>query len=288
MIRLVTVIGHGVNLIPHFIQHYQHQVDEINIVVCVTELYPNIKEEVLNEIKNLINVKIVKTIHHEPFDWAKVTMLYNEIKLTHPDDWWVVADIDEFHIYPRLNLNHLINECDENGWEIVRGGFIDRIGNNGTYPVIEPNKNLFSQFPYSGFFRYPMSGACPNKICVMKGKIKLTTGQHYAMIDGHTTWRWQGWNHPLIAPYETHSVQVHHFKWDSTAIDRLLEVAGKKNTRSFSNEYRTMFHALYNAGNSGLLVDITNPEYMFEKTFDYTYEHEYKQWNKLIKKIVSI
>ena len=29
MIRLVTVIGHGTNLLPHFINHYKKYVDEI-------------------------------------------------------------------------------------------------------------------------------------------------------------------------------------------------------------------------------------------------------------------
>lgn len=285
MIRLVTVVGHGVNILPHFIYHYQHMVDEINIVIYVSDSHPNIEEEVLNEAKRFNKVKIVKTIHHESFDWRKVTMLYNEIKLTHPDDWWVVADIDEFHFYPKKDLKIFISECDDNGWEIVRGGFIDRIGIDGTFPEIQIDKTIYSQFPYSGFFRYPMSGACPNKICLMKGKIELTTGQHYAMIDGHTTWRWQGWNHPLIAPYETHSVQVHHFKWDSTSIDRVREVGVQSNEGSFPGEYRKMYVSLLH---SGLKIDINNPEYMFEKTNIDTYEGEYKQWNKLIKKIVSI
>ena len=31
MVRLVTVIGHGVKLLPHFIKHYSRYVDEINI-----------------------------------------------------------------------------------------------------------------------------------------------------------------------------------------------------------------------------------------------------------------
>ena len=34
-----------------------------------------------------------------------------------------------------------------------------------------------------------------------KGYVELTSGQHYAKIDGYTTWKWQGWNHPLINPH---------------------------------------------------------------------------------------
>jgi hypothetical protein len=33
-----------------------------------------------------------------------------------------------------------------------------------------------------------MSGACPNKVCVMKGDVEITTGQHYAKIDSNNVW----------------------------------------------------------------------------------------------------
>jgi hypothetical protein len=137
--------------------------------------------------------------------------------------WFVIADIDEFHLYPEDSLDKLINDCEENNWDIVRGGFIDRIGRGGEFTEINDNLSIWDLFPNAGFFRHPMSQACPNKICVMKGYIEITSGQHYAKINDHTTWRWQGWNHPLIAPIETHSVQVHHFKWDSTSIERILK-----------------------------------------------------------------
>ena len=32
MVRLITVVGHGVNLLPHFIKHYKRYVDEIDII----------------------------------------------------------------------------------------------------------------------------------------------------------------------------------------------------------------------------------------------------------------
>jgi hypothetical protein len=139
--------------------------------------------------------------------------------------------------------------------------------------------------PYMGFFRYPMSRACPNKICVMKGYVELTHGQHYARIDGQTTWKWQGWSHPLIAPYEKYSVQVHHFKWDKTSIERLVSVAQINKEYSYSDEYLTMFKSLKK---NNFKIDIKNPEYFFEKSINFYTFNEYKQWNKLLRKIVSI
>ena len=283
MIRFFTVIGHGTNLLPHFINHYQKYVDEINIAVYETELYPSLGDEVKQIIDNHDNVKIVKVIKDRIFDWEKVTQLYNFIKNKQPNDWWVVADIDEFQLYPEDNLKKLVSSCEEYGWDILRGGFIDRIGEDGKFPEIVDNIPIFEQFPVMGFFRYPMSKACPNKICVSKGYVEITSGQHYAKIDGHTTWKWQGWNHPLINPHSF--VQVHHFKWDKSCVNRIKMVAEIKQDYAFSNEYTTMF---VNLKKSKFKIDVNNPDFMIEHSHGEPEFRRYKQWNKLIKKIILI
>jgi hypothetical protein len=285
MIRLVTVIGHGINLLPHFLNHYQNYVDEIQIVCYNSDLHPKVSEDVRNITSKYGNVKVVKDVHHRNFDWQKVTDLYNDVKLTRKNDWWVVADIDEFHLYPNDDLRTLVEDCDENGWEIVRGGFIDRIGVGGSFPSIEEDKSIWSQFPVMGFFRYPMSQACPNKVSIMKGWVTLTSGQHYAKINEQTTWRWQGWNHPLIAPIDTYSVQVHHFKWDSTSIDRIKRVADISEKYSYSEEYMKMYEELKK---SNFKINLHKNEYMIEDSEGVEKYNEYKKWKKLIKKIASI
>lgn len=283
MIRLLSVVGHGTNILPHFLTHYTPYVDEIQLVVYESDIHKKLFEDVSKIIKDFPNTKIVKKIYDRVFDWEKVTSLYNFIKNSKPNDWWVIADIDEFHLYPNDNLKQLAYDCDENGWEIVRGGFIDRIGPNGEFSELKEDSNIFQQFPNMGFFRYPMSKACPNKICLVKGHIEITFGQHYAKIDGHTTWRWQGWNHPLISPNSF--VQVHHFKWDSTSIERIKAVADVKQTYSYSDEYKLMYDKLRK---SKFKIDLNNPDFMFENSDGQAEFRRYRQWNKLIKKIISI
>ena len=282
MIRLVTVIGHGVELLPHFIRHYITQVDEINIVVYETDDTPNLKSDVESLIVEYKNVKVVKNIKDRVFDWEKVTQLYNLITNKHPNDWWVVADIDEFQVY-EFGIHQTVFDCERNGWNIVRGGFIDRIGPNGEMVEIQGDLSLWEQFPNAGFFRYPMSNANPNKICLMKGYVELTNGQHYAKIDGHTTWKWQGWNHPLINPHDT--VQVHHFKWDKTAGERVRAVANVNQSYAYSEEYRIMYRQL---AKTRFKLNLDEAEYMFELGLDKPDYNGYKNWNKLIKKIISI
>ncbi len=284
-IKLLSVIGHGSDLIDHFVTHYKNMVDEINFIVYESEASPNLLKIVKEQIKNYNNVKIIKSVKNRIYDWERVTLLYNMIKSEDPNCWWVISDIDEFHLYPDNDLRNLIGECENNNWQIVRGGFIDRIGDDGEFVDIVENKSIWKQFPIAGFFRYPMSRACPNKICVTKGNIEITAGQHYAKIDGHTTWRWQGWNHPLIAPIEKYSVQVHHFKWDKTAIDRIKSVADINEEYAYSKEYGIMYNALRK---NRFKINVQNEEYLFEKNQINPDYKNYKNWDKLIKKIISI
>jgi hypothetical protein len=278
-IRLVTVTGSRTDTLWHMLNHYKDLVDEMYVVVYEWE-GSSTYNEVLKITKEFDKAKIVERVTKEKFNWEYVTQLYNETKMLFPNDWWIVSDDDEFHIYSKP-LNQIISDCERNGWELVRGGFIDRIGQTGNFPKINKKENIFEQFPVAGFFRYPMSGACPNKVCIMKGYIEITPGQHYAKINGQTTWRWQGWNHPLIAPVDEYNVQVHHFKWDSTCVERIKQVADIKKDYSFSDEYLKMYQSLRS---NNFEVDVTNEEYMFE----YVGDVDYKQWDKLFKKIISI
>ena len=280
--RLVTVTGSRTNTLFHMLSHYTDIVDEIYVVVYEWENFStyNSVEEIVSKFSN---AKIVRRETKEKYNWEYVTQLYNETKMLFPNDWWIVSDDDEFHVYSK-DLNDIIEDCEKNGWELVRGGFIDRIGPDGTFPEINDKEDIFKQFPLAGFFRYPLSGACPNKICLAKGYIEVTPGQHYAKLDGQTTWKWQGWNHPLIAPVDEYNVQVHHFKWDSTCVERIKAVADIRKDFSYSDEYRKMYQALRR---NNFQIDVTNPEFMIENSEWSSYK-SYKQWNKLFKKIISI
>lgn len=281
-LRLVTVTGSRTTTLYHMLKHYAHLVDEMCVVVYEWE-GSSTYDEVSKIVNQFGNAKIVYREIAEKFNWEKVTELYNKIKSEYPNDWWIISDDDEFHAYSKP-LYEIIYDCDINGWEIVRGGFIDRIGKGGEFSEINQTDNIFEQFPMAGFFRYPMSEACPNKICLVKGHIEITPGQHYAKVNEHTTWRWQGWNHPLIAPIDKYNVQVHHFKWDSTAGQRIRDVANINKEYSYSEEYRIMYRQL---AKCRFKIDVDNADYMFEYCPTSNYEN-YENWKKLFKKILSI
>jgi hypothetical protein len=282
MIRLVTVTGSRTTTLKHMLNHYKDMVDEMCVVV-----YEWVGMDTFDEVQNIVsqfsNAKITNRAFGDKYNWEFVTQLYNEEKSKHPNDWWVISDDDEFHVYSD-SLKSIISNCDVNGWDMVRGGFIDRIGEDGEMVELLDTDDIFEKFPYAGFFRYPLSGANPNKICIAKGYVEITNGQHYAKIDGHTTWKWQGWNHPLIAPIKKCNVQVHHFKWDSTCRERIRAVANVQKDYSYSEEYRIMYREL---AKFRFKLPLDDKRFKFELS-PTCYYVGYSNWKQLINKIISI
>jgi|TARA_R110002074_G_scaffold322238_6_gene492759 hypothetical protein len=268
MINLVTVCGHNTTMLRHMLKHYRDFVDEIYVVVYLS----SDKDRVLSEVKEItrdLNIDIHKQTIEEPFNWERVTELYNETKLLKPDDWWIVADDDEFHLYPKP-ISELIEDCEGNGYKFITGAFLDRIGEGGKFPLINDDSDIWKEFPLVGSFRYPVSNACPNKTIVMKGDIQVTNGQHYAMVNGKDTYG-DRWMNDLRYPTDDCFIQVHHFKWDVSVISRLKDVSRKKESYTFHEEYKKMFD--YILDNFGT-IDITDKRFMIERCgknfYDYT------------------
>lgn len=276
MPNLVTVVGRNTHILPHMLKHYEDKVDEMFVVVYRQKD----DDKILEEIEEL-GIKPYWVVTEPKYHWERVTDIYNTVKQLYPEDWWIVSDDDELQVYP-YDINDIIKDCKRHKYDFVTGGFLDRIGPNGTFPKVTRETNLHEAFPYGGFFRYPMSGACPNKVTLMKGNVRVTSGQHYVDFgDGKTSW---GTEHPKRFPVDEVFTQVHHFKWDSSVLDRLLEVAAEKEEYSYHWEYQKMYDAIKN---SDFKIDLKNPEYMLEELNKFSYI-EYKNWNILKDIIIKI
>ena len=211
----------------------------------------------------------------------RVTEHYNEVKLLKPDDWWIVADDDELQLYSKPTYQ-IIDECEEYGYDFVTGGFVDRIGDDGDFPKITLESNVWEEMPEAGFFRYPMSKACPNKVTLMKGNVKVSNGQHYVEFeDGTSSW---GREHPKRYPIEKNFTQVHHFKWDYSVLDRLQQVGKSSIGESWGHEYQMMYNEIKD---NDFKIDTSVREFMFQRIGNGNY-HQLRHWNRLTKKIVSI
>lgn len=279
MLNLVTVVGENTHILPHMLRHYEDMVDNVYVAVYRQSEDDGIVDEV-----RALGIEPYYVYTEPKYNWERVTEIYNSIKATKPDDWWIVSDDDELQVYPR-HVQDIVIECERYGYDFVTGGFLDRIGTNGTFPKVTRDTNIHEAFPYAGFFRYPMSGACPNKVTLMKGHQYITPGQHYAYFqDGTNSW---GREHPKRYPIREVFTQVHHFKWDDTCMERIKRVADVKKDYSYSEEYQIMYDAIVN---SGWKIDIENPAYKVEKLKDFSYinYNDYTKWSLIKNKIVSI
>ena len=278
MPNLVTVVGENTHILPHMLKHYENLVDKQYVVVYRQSEDDNILEEIEE-----LGITPYKVVTEPKYNWERVTELYNEVKATKPNDWWIVSDDDELQVYSDP-IEDVIMYSERHGYDFVTGGFLDRIGPDGTFPEVNKDTNIHEVFSTAGFFRYPMSKACPNKVTLMKGKCVLTPGQHYIKFeDGTTSW---GSHHPKRLPPDISFTQVHHFKWDSTCVERIKKVADNKKEYSFSHEYQMMYDGIVNNDfkipkkDAHWLVPLTN--------FSYIDYNDYPFWDKLTNLIIEI
>ena len=278
--NLVTVCGHNTTMLYHMLRHYQPNVKNFFVNIYANYEDDPIIEEATSICREL-GIEPHKVWIEEPFNWDKVTEIYNETISLKPDEWWIVADDDELQVYSKP-IKEIVEECEENGWEFVRGGFIDRIGEDGDFPKITKESNVWKEMPNAGFFRYPLSRAEANKVTLLKGKHGVVSGQHFIQFDnGDTSW---GDYHPLCYPIEKNFTQVHHFKWDYSVLQRLKEVSSSKLHEAFSHEYKKMLSAIEYLDYK---LDLNEREFMFERVESPDYK-QYRKWKPLTKKILKI
>ena len=260
MLNLVTVVGRNTHILPHMLKHYENIVDKVYVGVYRQSEDDGILEEV-----QALGIEPFMVITDEKYNWDRVTEVYNTIKQTKPNDWWIVADDDELQVYP-YEIDKIIKDCEINNFEFVTGGFLDRIGPNGTFPKVTPDINIHKSFPLAGYFRHPLSGACPNKVTLMKGSLDVTSGQHYVDFgNGKNSW---GSYHPKRMPIQEVFTQVHHFKWDDSCVQRIKEVANTKEKYTYWWEYKKLYDAIEK---NNFSIDVTKPEFLVEKLNNFSY-----------------
>lgn len=243
-VNLVTLCGQEVPTLPHMLRHYRNLVDDICIIIYALGENDPIRQRV-QTIADAFGCRVYKTVVTEKFDPAFATQLYNEAMKERPDEWWIIADPDEFHLYFK-DLREIIAECDASGWSFVSGHFLDRFGPNGSLPTLD-DTDIWRQFPMAGVTRSLVTksalkgindGWSPSwKACLAKGKVRLAAGQHFVLKDQGV----EGYPIPLGL------VQVHHFKWDSTVLSRHLHTLAtlKPAERPGDDDSRRSYQTMY-------------------------------------------
>jgi len=207
--NILVVARSKSNTLKQMLRHYATDVGQIYIVnyytINKTDEYNYYN---IQKIAKEFNAQVID-IREKIFNFILITEIYNKIKATKPDEWWIVADDDELQIYNK-SIEEIIEDCEKTNRTFVRGGLIDKIGEDGTFPEITEDDDLWNKLPISAFFSEIISNAEQNKVTLMKGFVHLTTGQHFAYQPEEKAY-----------PTELNFTQIHHFKWDRNTINNL-------------------------------------------------------------------
>lgn len=104
-----------------------------------------------------------------------------------------------------MPLADVIELCKVKRYDFVRGQFLDRIGPAGRLDPMQGN--IWDTYPV-GMRLTKLTGVCADKVVLARAGVSLTGGHHNAVTG-------------TGCPVEECSAIVHHFKWDSTCLERI-------------------------------------------------------------------
>ncbi|HED12751.1 MAG TPA: PqqD family peptide modification chaperone [Gammaproteobacteria bacterium] len=201
-IILVIPVGRDFRLLPRCLEHYHLQgVEQIFLNVHARMEWGSDLVDRIQEIGRQYNARIGH-VHHRVYTESCHT---TRIILDHyakQDDWVIYSDVDEFQEYPD-SLHNIIEYCERNQYDYVRGLLLDRVAIDGSLPMLN-DRSLPAQFPVAAQITGVIRHGDTNKIVLSRAGIPMGSGQHFTAAG-------KG------APVQTLRVTVHHFRWDSEA-----------------------------------------------------------------------
>jgi hypothetical protein len=161
------------------------------------------------------------------FDAYAIRDQHDAIQDAHiaPDDWIVWCDSDEFQRYPRP-IGQMIQEWEAKDFDYINGVMLDRVAGDGGLPRFDPMTSVWEQFPITCQFGLEVGGVLARKVAVSRGDVYLSTGNHYLANDAPLMLTPTAERRLAAAPKRELKrpnawVQIHHFKWDGSVLDRL-------------------------------------------------------------------
>lgn len=185
MIWVIVNIHHSDELLPFFIRYYKKRGADKILILRHEPIY------------NIVDDDVIQQEVNEPYVSGyrdnELLVHFKNIYLS-KDDWYIPADLDEFHYFPGLrDFRNLTGP-----WDFVPSRFLDRLPVDGKIKPISLDKTLDEQFPLAGFFTEKICGGCTSKVALARATVDTNSGHHWCSNSGHTSW---------------FSLQTHHFKW---------------------------------------------------------------------------
>lgn len=269
-LRLCTVLGENLNFLTEYVQHYKKiGVSDFHFIVHA----PKQDEAFYLKAKQYLHQLGIKNVSRYDGVWNGLicTNLLNSLKKRYPDDWFIVADQDEFQIY-KDNIFEIIKVAEQKNQTFISGILLDRVSLNGK---LSPSLggNIWKKYPMCGFFSFPLTRANPYKIVLCKGNVELTEGQHGVALANE--------KYPVRGDI---LCQVHHFKWTNLLKEKLND----RLKRAYQGEWEKSYLGYQDELTHILTyiqkekhIDVNNPLFLFDKIEISSFK--YKYWDNIIQ-----
>jgi hypothetical protein len=269
VIRFVSVVGsEDTVLLETAVKHYRAMgVESFHLVRHVESLDdPGLRSS--EQVLGRHGLRFA-TVHQGPWDEDLNAYLIRAQMRRHPEDWWVVADADEFHVYDRP-LAEIIAMCEHAEYDYVRGAFLDRVAANGLLQPFDPARSIWRQYELAGFVTLHVTKAATSKVTLARGDVVLNLGQHSTKSGRQ-------------APADRVFAQVHHFKWTSSLPAKLTRRVGAYSSNEWhvahpsiaTESHRILDHLSAHGGR----IDVDREELLFRRC-GHQYA-DYSPWRRM-------
>jgi hypothetical protein len=214
MLNLFCVVGvdpeiTNLNLFNHFLEFYTHQQVDHFYIILQSNHNDSERIEQARELLKKFGIREKFLWQDEYSSPVLNRFLLKALKDYGKDDWWIIADVDEFHEFPGKAREFLM-ECEEKQINCIKGKICDRVSSNGELRFIDDiHIPLEEQFPLGGDITGQLAQGNTGKIAALKPPLIPGNG-HHAIVKKRRK-----------ATYYPLEIRTHHFKWDSLVLKRI-------------------------------------------------------------------
>jgi len=250
MICVATDITYDFKLFQHWWKYYR-SLGISNFVVAVGDFIdPSLPVKFKKAYGSVDGIKIVpiserfKKTGFEANNKEETRQRYICAK-----DWMIPADLDEFIQFAEP-IHDLIERMKEKKCNHVTGEFVDRLSPDGQLTEIDPQKNIWEQYPLEASVSADLVKCWCRKVVLLKGDVPLIPGAHAILnkkgndkiIDelGKNKIINELGKNKIISALKINKIinvlrknkrlpvenRIHHFKWTSTLRSALIRRVG--------------------------------------------------------------
>jgi hypothetical protein len=205
--KLFVAITTHASLFPHFLRHYRE--------AGVSRFYVSTELALAREVRRQASgfpVEVFTDLDAtESIEGGTAAVTQMRLKHAAPDEWVVLADLDEFQVHPG-GVTHTAAAADAEGANVVRGIMIDRVATDGQLKTFGPTDDLWQVFPERCYVTARLQGGLSYKCALLKGQLESGRTEDGLSLAHH---------HMQGERIASRTVEIHHFKWNAEALERL-------------------------------------------------------------------